>query len=250
MSIALEDLHGVQRSIQINPAPVVYRECNRRSHRFRVNAGTEMPCQIENLNATVLPVQDKQLLTSNHHIGWRRELICAAATGSSANLRQDVAVSIEHDHYISWRVGNVDVSGRLVHRDSSGLLEQPLPFPVADIPEKLAVRLVNQDHPKLRVSDVQLIVPIDGQAGRRLHALAGATRNTRVSAPGKIENVYCATIGDDNAAIGIGRYLRGPRKPFVGAKIADAKNHINRTLTTRRRRFPDDFGKQDRVPSH
>src|SRR5208282_1976739 len=141
------------------------------------------------------------------HIGWRRELLCAAATGSGTNLRQHIAVRIEHDHYIPRRVGNVDVAGRLVHRDSSGPLEQPLPFPVADIPEKLAVRLVNQDRPKLRVSDVQLIVPIDGQAGRRLQPLARATRNTRVSAPGKIENVYCATIGDDNPAIGIGGYL-------------------------------------------
>ncbi len=101
MSIALEDLHGVQRSIEINPAPAVYREGNRRSHRFRVNAGTEMPCQIEHLNTMVLRVQDKQLLAPNHHIRWRRELLCAAATGSSTNLRQDVAVGIEHDDYIS-----------------------------------------------------------------------------------------------------------------------------------------------------
>jgi hypothetical protein len=84
-------------------------------------------------------------------------------------------------------------------------------------------------------------LPVDGEAGRRLQTLAGAARNTRVSPPGEIEDVYRwvsggpATIGDYNAVFGIGGYLIGPGKPFVRAKFAAASNRIDDNVATRRR---------------
>jgi len=57
--IALEDPHRVLRPNEVNPTRTVYRKTQRKLHRLRINAGKEIPREIEHLNTVVLGVQYK-----------------------------------------------------------------------------------------------------------------------------------------------------------------------------------------------
>ena len=127
-------------------------------------------------------------------------------------------------------VDNIQATRFAVDRNARRALEQALVLETPDVAKESALGIIDEDHALLAVCQINIVVAINGHAGRHLQPVLRATGDTKRALAGDIQDVHRRQfrIGDDEPLPGIGGDVSRRLQHFFPA-VGESKQAANQT---------------------
>ena len=172
----VKHLEAVKHGIgHVNIPVTIHRQTRPVVGICKLDLPPKMSSDIQDLNPMIPRIEHDQLTPCCCKLRWIFKLAWSRSATALAKTVADMALLIEHDDHVAWRVAHVYTFRCRVHRYTHRSIEVGFaPIRFLQVATELAFRIEDQDRSGAAIGYIHIALTISGDANRPAKAITAA----------------------------------------------------------------------------